>query len=118
MNAGNANLLNAVCLIGMSIWGYNATGSYTALIPMVFGAILLYFTNSIHNHNKVIAHIAVVLTFIILGALVGMRLPKSLASGGPGLYRVIAMIATSTLALIMFIKSFIDAKKARIKADE
>lgn len=113
MNAGNANLLNAVCLIAMSVWGFKATGSNTALIPMVFGAILLYFTNSIRNHNKVVAHIAVVLTLVILGALVGMRLPKSLDTGGAGLYRVIAMIATSTLALIMFIKSFIDAKKAK-----
>lgn len=113
MNAGNANLLNAVCLIAMSVWGYKATGSGTAFIPLGFGAILLYFTNSIRLQNKVVSHIAVVLTLIILGALVGMRLPKSLEAGGPGLYRVLAMIATCTLALIMFIKSFIDAKKAK-----
>lgn len=113
MNVGNANLLNAVTLIAMSVWGWQATGSNTALIPLVFGCILLYFTNSIRTHNKVIAHIAVVLTLIVLGALVGMRLPKSLDQGGPGLYRVLAMIATGVFALIMFIKSFIDARKAK-----
>jgi len=113
MNAGNANLINAVCLIAMSVWGFKDTGSYTAFIPLGFGCILLYFTNSIRTHNKVIAHIAVVLTLIILGALVGMRLPKSLESGGTGLYRVIAMITTCVFAVIMFVKSFIDAKKAR-----
>ena len=111
MNVGNANLLNAITLIGLGLWGYKSTGSNTALIPVLFGVLLLVLTNSIRNHNKVIAHIAVVLTIIVLGALVGMRLPKSLAQGGPGLYRVIAMIATGVIALIYFIKSFIDARK-------
>jgi len=114
MNAGNANLLNAVMLIAMSIWGYKAGGSPTALIPLGFGAILLYFTNSIRSHNKTVAHIAVVLTLIILVMLAGKVLPGTIErGGGAGMYRVIAMIATSAIALIFFIKSFIDAKKAR-----
>jgi len=113
MNAANANLLNAVTLILMSIWGWKASGSHTALIPLAFGAILFYFTNSIRAHNKTVAHIAVVLTLVILGALLGMRLPKSLETGGPGLYRVLAMMFTGVLALIFFIKSFIDARKAK-----
>jgi len=37
-------------------------------------------------------------------------LPKSIDDGGVGLIRVISMISTSTLALIIFIKSFIDAR--------
>jgi len=113
MNAANANLLNATTLILMSIWGYKATGSHTALIPLAFGAILFYFTNSIRSHNKAVSHIAIVLTLVVLGALVGMRLPKSLDQGGPGLYRVLAMIFTGVLAMIFFIKSFIDARKAK-----
>ncbi len=114
MNAGNANLLNAIMLIAMSIWGYKSGGSPTALIPLGFGAILLYFTNSIRNHNKTIAHIAVVLTLIVLVMLAAMALPGTLRrGGGVGTYRVIAMITTSAIALIFFIKSFIDAKKAR-----
>ena len=111
MNAGNANLLNAVTLIGMGIWGFKASGSNTALIPVIFGVILLVLTNSVRNHNKAAAHVAVLLTLIVLGALVGMRLPKSLDQGGPGLYRVIAMIATGVIAMIAFIKSFIDARR-------
>ena len=62
------------------------------------------------KENKTIAHIVVLLTAIILIALVGMRLPKSLEIGGLGLYRVIFMIATSTIAMITFIKSFIKAR--------
>ena len=115
MNVGNANLLNAVTLIGMGFWGYKSSGSNTALIPVIFGVVLLVLTNAIRNHNKVVAHIAVLLTLLILGALLGMRLPKSIDAGGPGLYRVLAMIATSSIALIYFIKSFIDARRAKAK---
>lgn len=113
MNEANANLLNALTLLGMGAWGYSETQAPTALIPVFFGVLLLVFTNSIRDHNKTIAHIAVLLTLLMLIALVGMRLPKSMAQGGIGLYRVIAMIVTGAIALIAFIKSFIDAKKAR-----
>ena len=57
------------------------------------------------------AHIAVLLTLVILLALVGMRLPKSLESGGLGLVRVIAMCGTSLLAMVYFVRSFIEARK-------
>lgn len=112
MNPGNANLLNAITLIGLGAWGYQASGSNTALIPVIFGVILLVLTNSIRNHNKAVAHVAVILTLIILLALIGMRLPKSLDAGGAGLYRVIAMIITGIIAMVAFIKSFIDARRS------
>jgi hypothetical protein len=61
----------------------------------------------------VIAHIAVLLTFIILIALVGMRLPKSIDQGGLGLVRVMLMIGTSALSMLYFIKSFIANRKVK-----
>ena len=63
------------------------------------------------KENKIIAHIAVLLTLIILLALVGMRLPKSIDKGGIGLIRVILMIGTSALSMIYFVKSFIANRK-------
>ena len=60
-----------------------------------------------------IAHIAVLLTFIILIALVGMRLPKSIEQGGLGLVRVMLMIGTSALSMLYFIKSFIANRKVK-----
>lgn len=113
LSAGNANLLNAITLIGMGFWGFQATQSKTAFIPVLFGVVLMVLTNSIRAHSKVVAHIAVVLTLLMLLALLGMRLPKGLESGGPGLYRTIAMIITGIIALAAFVKSFIDAKKAK-----
>ena len=58
------------------------------------------------KENKVVAHIAVLLTLLILIALVGMRLPKSLNQGGLGLLRVLLMIGTSTFSMVYFVKSF------------
>jgi len=71
MNAHKASLINAVTLIAMGAWGYfgSLTPSPTALIPVFIGVILMVLNNGIKYDNKVIAHIAVVLTFVILIAL-------------------------------------------------
>tara|TARA_B100000963_G_scaffold181156_1_gene157482 strand:+ start:2183 stop:2521 length:339 start_codon:yes stop_codon:yes gene_type:complete len=111
MNAYKANLINSVSLIVLGVWGYVEVSSITALIPTAFGAILLACSSGIKKQNKIIAHIAVLLTMLILFALLGMRLPKSFESGGLGLFRVLAMCITSTLAMIYFVKSFIAARK-------
>ena len=111
MNAYKANLINSISLIILGIWGYIEVSSVTALIPTAFGAILLACGGGIKKQNKIIAHIAVLLTLLILFALLGMRLPKSLESGGLGLFRVLAMCGTSIMAMIFFVKSFIAARK-------
>ena len=113
MNSYKANLINSSTLIIIGLWGYFESSSITALIPVVFGVILFLCSKGVKSQNKLIAHIAVLLTLIILLSLVGMRLPKSIESGCLGLLRVFSMIATSTLAMIFFVKSFIDARKNR-----
>ena len=111
MNAYKANLINSISLIVLGVWGYIEVSSITALIPTAFGAILLACSSGIKKQNKIIAHVAVLLTLLILFALLGMRLPKSLESGGVGLIRVLIMCGTSLLAMIYFVKSFIAARK-------
>ena len=115
MNASSANLLNSLSLMIMGIWGYFAVSSATALIPVAFGIVLFicYLISSKRpDLNKLVSHIAILLTLIILLALIGMRLPTSIDSGGAGLARVLVMIVTSALAMIFFVKSFIDARKS------
>ena len=97
MNSSNANILNSVCLIIIGLWGYLEVTSPTALIPVGFGVALLLCVPGLKKENKVVAHIAVLLTLIILLALVGMRLPKSIDQGGIGLIRVILMIGLSLI---------------------
>lgn len=111
MNPGNANLLNGVTLIAMSIWGWRSTGSNTALIPLIFGVILVVLTNSIREHNKTVAHIAVIITLIALVALCAKPLPSAMQKGGVGLFRIIAMVVTGLIALVVFVQSFIAARK-------
>lgn len=114
MKASFYNVLNSIVLISLGLWGYidyTDVQSPTALIPVGFGVILLLCTMGLKKENKIIAHVAVLLTLVILVALVGMRLPKSLDSGGVGLFRVIAMIATSVLSMVAFVLSFIKARR-------
>ena len=114
MKASFYNVLNSIVLISLGLWGYidyTDVQSPTALIPVGFGVILLLCTIGLKKENKIIAHVAVLLTLDILVALVGMRLPKSLDSGGVGLFRVIAMIATSVLSMVAFVLSFIKARR-------
>lgn len=113
MKAHTANLLNGVVLIALGLWGYFETNAPTAFIPVGFGVVLLLMTNGVKAENKVIAHIAVLLTLLMLLALLGMRLPRALESGGASLIRAIVMIATGLLAMVAFIQSFIAARKAR-----
>mgnify|MGYP001199319766 CR=1 FL=1 len=116
MNSTNANIINSVCLIVIGLWGYFEVSSPTALIPVGFGAVLILCTPGVKKQNKVIAHVAVLLTLVILVALAGMRLPKSIEKGGLGLVRVFLMIGTSALSMVYFIGSFIAARKAREKS--
>jgi len=113
MNASKANLINSISLILLGLWGYIDSSSTTALIPVIAGGILLANTNKIKEGNKLIAHLSVILTIVILVALIGMRLPKSIDQGGIGLYRVIGMISTSSIAVLYFIKSFIDNRRSK-----
>ena len=109
------NLINSIALISMSAWGYVDTNSFTALIPAFFGIILLILGTMLTNEKlvKISAHLVVLFTLLILLALVIQVLPGVLERGGIGLIRVILMISTSSIAMIIFIKSFIDNRKSR-----
>ena len=113
MSASKVNILNSICLITVGLWGYLEVTSPTALIPVGFGAALAFCIPGLKKENKVIAHVTVLLTFVILIALVGMRLPKSIDQGGLGLIRVLLMTGTCALSMVYFIKSFIANRKAK-----
>ena len=109
------NLINSIALISMSAWGYIDTNSFTALIPAAFGFILLILGTMLTNEKlvKLSAHLVVLFTLLILLALTIQVLPGVIDRGGIGLIRVVLMISTSSIAMIVFIKSFIDNRKSR-----
>ncbi|MEM9063596.1 MAG: hypothetical protein AAGD13_24315 [Pseudomonadota bacterium] len=115
MTAPIASLINAAVLIICSAWAYLTaeTGSLTILIPAAFGVALLACNPGVKAENKVIAHIAVLLTLVVLVALI-MPLRGAIGRGdGLSILRVVAMMATSAFAMVFFVKSFRDARRSR-----
>jgi len=116
MNASKANLLNALTLIIMGGWGAYATqleSSWTPLIPVIGGLILLACQKGVAAENKMIAHIAVLVTLLLV---LGVARPLMSAVGDGdtmGMVRTGAMVITGILAMVAFIGSFRAARKAR-----
>ncbi len=118
MKAHTASLINALILIGFGLWAYlgSETPSATALIPVVFGVVILSLYKGVKNENKIAAHIAVLLTLLILGGLVKPLTASVDRADWLAIVRVCVMIVSTLVALIFFIKSFIDVRKARAAA--
>ena len=128
MTAQKMNLINALILIIVGLWGFIDVNSpeilqlqvpsegfsKTALIPVLFGAILLLCNKGVKNANKLISHIAVIVTLLILIGLVKpftAQFIKINVHSDIGLLRVYSMMVFSFLTLISFIGSFIENRK-------
>ena len=67
MKPHKISFVNAVTLISLGLWGYvDVEYSPTALIPVVFGVIILVLNSGLKKENKLIAHVVVLLTFLTL----------------------------------------------------
>ena len=110
MNAHTASLVNAIILITVGVWGYFESGSPTSLIPVFIGVVLVLLNKGIKNHNKIIAHIAVLVT--LLGFALIMPLMRALEDGRTdAVLRIIIMLSSTVYAMVFFVKSFIDARR-------
>ncbi|WP_108868790.1 hypothetical protein [Aquimarina aquimarini] len=110
-----ASLLNALVLISLGAWSYfsSESPSITALIPVIIGVILLFLNKGIKKENKVIAHIAVLLTLVILIGLYKPFMGAIHRESTIGVVRVSIMILFTLIAFLSFIKSFINARKSK-----
>jgi exosortase/archaeosortase len=117
MKATQANLLNAIVLLVAGLYGYfmiltpEGNRAITALIPAVFGLLFLVFQKGVAAENKIIGHVVVVLTFLLL-IICSMRFLK-IEDWGAKKYLFLACIASNIIALVAFIGSFITARKNR-----
>lgn len=110
------NTINASVLIIVGLLGYlgSDSPSFTALIPVFAGVILLLLAKSMKNGNRVVAHIVVVLTLLIFISLF-KPLSGALGRNDTGaIIRVVIMMVTSVLALAVYIKSFVDARRNKL----
>ena len=113
MKAYIASVINAAALITLSLWGYfsSETPSLTALIPTGIGIVILILNKGVKNENKVIAHIVVTLTLVVLIGLIKPLLGALDRNDTLAIIRVTTMILTTVMAMAFFVKSFIDARK-------
>ena len=109
MKSHNISFLSSLILITMSGWGYlsSETPSVSALIPLFFGVVLLLCYQGIKKENKIIAHIVVLLTFLILFGLIKPLMSAIEGDRIMGITRVSLMMLSTLMALVAFIKSFI-----------
>ena len=110
-----ATIILSVILIAMSAWGYlgSATPSTTALIPMGWGAMLLLCSVGVKKDNKIVAHIAVFLVALLALALF-MPLKGAFGRGDMvALTRVSIMLIALIGTLVIYIQSFIQARRER-----
>jgi hypothetical protein len=111
-----ANFINATLLIVLGCWGYfgSDSPSITALIPVFAGIVLLVITPWFKKGNKIVAHIAVALTFLILIALFKPLTGAIGRSDYAAVIRVCLMIISTLFALYVFIKNFIEARRNKV----
>lgn len=105
------NYLNGLVLLAAGLYGYFSIlpQSVTALIPAFAGIIFLILGLIWNKSSKIIAHIAVVLVLIMLAMCV-WRFTK-IDAWDAKKYIFSICIASNLLALIVFVKSFIDARR-------
>lgn len=115
MKAFIASLTNALVLVGCGLWAYlgSETPSKTALIPVGIGAVLLALSGGVKKEDKIVAHVAVLLTLLMLGGLVKPLLGALERGDGLAIGRVAAMLVTTVVAIFFFVKSFVDVRRAR-----
>ena len=67
MKPYQANLFNATLLVILGLWSYSASGrdTHTLIVPAL-GILLSFFHKPFKAENKTVAHVVVVLTFLIL----------------------------------------------------
>ncbi len=108
-----ASLVNSVVLITLGTWAYfsSETPSFTALIPVIAGIILVALTPGFRKGNSLVAHIAVTLTLLVFAGLFKPLTGTVGRNDSAGMIRVCLMMLTSLGAIIIFVKSFIDARR-------
>ncbi len=106
------NFVTGLVLVSLGTWGWLDSGSNTALIPVVFGLIFFLAGPMFKAGNKVVVHVVVLLTLLVLGALVKPFMSAMGREDTLAMVRVGGMLLTCLIAMIVYVKSFIDARKA------
>lgn len=115
MTPALASLINAILLVVLGGYGYftSDTPSMTALIPVIVGIVLLLCQPGIRSQNRVVAHIAVLLTLLILLGLVMPLIGAFKRADTAAIIRVALMLISSVVAMVFFIRNFIANRRSK-----
>lgn len=115
MKTSSFNFVNGLALIifGTASYVISDISSLTAFIPVVAGVLLILLHNGIKAGKKIQGHIAVILTILVLAGLIMPLLGAYRRGDDLILAMVIVMIITGLLAMIAFIREFIQVRKAK-----
>lgn len=107
------SLTNAIILIGLSLWAYFTSQypSITALIPTIVGVAILILNPGLRRENKIVSHIVVILTFLIILGLIKPLIGALDRGDDLVVLRVVIMQLSSVIAFAFFIKSFLVARR-------
>lgn len=110
-----ASRINAIILIIFASWAYfsSETPSFTALIPLFIGVVLLLLNSGVKKEAKIPAHIAVLLTLIACIGLIKPLFGTIEKDSLIGIVRVCIMLLSSVFAMVTFIRSFIEVRRQR-----
>jgi len=109
------SLVHAIILFIMSAWGYlsSTTPSVTALIPAFIGVGLVACYPGLRKENKWAAHMAAVLTLLVFTGLFKPLSGAIAREDTLAVFRVVIMLVSTAVALVYFVKRFVDARKAQ-----
>ncbi|MFA6403697.1 MAG: hypothetical protein WCX31_19030 [Salinivirgaceae bacterium] len=112
-----ASLLNASILILFGCWSYfgSTAPSFTALIPVFIGLVILVLNKGLKNENKIASHAVVLLTVLVLIGLTKPLLGSFTRDNNAAIARILVMMISSIYALIAFVKSFVDVRKNKLR---
>jgi len=115
MKAYLASSINGIILIFFGAWGYfgSDSNSVTALIPVLAGIILLVLNRGLRKENKMISHIVVIFTFLLLLALIKPLTGAIGRNDSWAIFRVAVMMLATCFALLLFLKNFRDNRKIK-----
>ena len=106
MNPKKAILFNAMTLILIGLSGYIVNNyTPTALIPVIFGILLLFLSYLYDKNNKVVAHIGLVLILLVFISLFSPLTSQIDKKDLYGIVRISLMQLVSLYAIVCFVSS-------------
>ena len=111
------SMMNAFILMTLGLWGYlgSETQSPIALLPVFAGALLISLIKGLRYGSKSMAHISIVVTFLILVAMVLPLISAIKNSDSATIYRIGFMSTSCAVTIGFFVSRFIKVRKKRLK---